>query len=167
MQTRISAYSFFSALLDGVQNQSNGKTSYDAATKYLVSYQDIPPYEELLQECTINVFKYDQYLRFFLEKENQNEVHLYNYHSLIQSVEEDISKIESNLTTLRIRFRIILIFMILILFAFVVTTSFLPMAQLYNNLLYLISTIVIFGFSLPLVFLLHYLFIKDLNYERK
>lgn len=94
-----SALCFFASLLESIEKGYGFQQSYEGATKYLIGYHDVPPFDELMESGTMNLDlgKYQRFLGYLIEAEKNNEVHLKNYTDLIKETEEDISLISSKM----------------------------------------------------------------------
>ncbi len=166
-EKRISAYSFLASFLRGIQNQKSAKTSYEQAVRYLLSYQEIPLFEDILEENNLCLYQYQTYFNFLLEKEKENQVHLYNYSSLISSISETILHLEEKTTRQKKFFNIGRLFLVLYVFVIVMTSAFLKMENLYNNMFYLIGIVIFVAMILPLYYLFELNQIKENYYEKE
>jgi len=163
IETRISAFSFFSSFLLGLQDMKGTKESYDASIKYLVGKMETHPFDELLTMslCPYDLGKYNCYFMYVLEKEKNNEAHLPSYCSLIKNLEKDISFLsrqKKDILLEKINCQLIVFFFFSVFSLIIIL--FPAIRNSLTNSFYPIITFILLSLSFPLIEFLSLMKIK-------
>lgn len=90
---------FFASLLESIEKGYSLKNAYEGATKFLIGYATVPPYDEMIETENVpfDLGKYNKYMVYLIQMEKNNECHLKNYSLLIKEVEQDISRLSKKI----------------------------------------------------------------------
>lgn len=156
-----SAYSFFYCFINEIEKSTPIKSAYDTSSRYLISYQDIVPYDEL-DSNSLNIYKYQNYFSLILEKNKNNEAYLLNYRKLSTEIDITISKIEtfekSFLTKKRIIMSLFLVSIILLKTLIVILTE-----NLTSSFSYYLTIFSLFSFCPLFYFLMKNIYKEIIN----
>lgn len=87
----ISSYSFLLSYIQNVEDNKGSKASYDIASRYLIGYQQVNPYEEIDENNNLKLYKFQKYFNFIISSDKKNEVHLLSYRQLIENIESELN----------------------------------------------------------------------------
>lgn len=160
-KSRKSAYHFFYSFLKEMREEKPIKTCYASSSKYLISYQEIIPFEEMTTDHCINLYSFQPFFSLILLKDKQNEAFLLNPTYLLESVEEKISAMEKGETKLKTRFQYSVLILFVSLLFLVILSCFIKTSELFTNLSYIIPTCLFLPLTFPCI--LEY---KNRQYQR-
>lgn len=90
-----SAYSFFYYFVNEIGKNTPIKSAYDSSSRYLISYQEVVPYDEIDAD-SLNIYKYKNHFSLIIEKNKSNEAYLLNYRKLSLDIDNSLQIIEEN-----------------------------------------------------------------------
>lgn len=161
MKNKLSSYHFFYVLLKNSYDSVPLKSAYSNAAKYLISYQEIIPFEELSAEHNLKLYEFQKYFDFLLKEDQKNELTLKNPSFLLSEVEKRISSIEENEKEIKFQFKKTIILLFFILLILVLFSCFSKMKEIYSLPMYIIPTCLIFPSLYPSI-----LFFEMIQYKR-
>jgi hypothetical protein len=162
-QKELSCLCFFSSFIHQISNQKGSKESYDNSCKYLLGYQEVIPYETLLENpsCPYSLHGFSSGFVYCLTKDKENEAHLLNYHFLMKkadaAIETDDSFLKGNQKELIITQSSFLFFMIIVAFCF---AYFPNIRQFLNTYYYLIAQCLTIGLVFPTLYMAFWLSLR-------
>ena len=160
---RNSAYHFIYSLSKSMYENINFKQAYEISCRYLISYQDTIPFEEILEDKNLNLYEFQSYFDLLVSKEKENQSNLLNTFPLmeessliINKIEEKEKKIKHN-SLISMAITISMLFLLILSFQFVLDKSFLSKFP-YSLIFAFLSTILS-----PCLFICQYLQYRKYN----
>lgn len=146
-ENKLACSSFLFSFLTNLENNKGAKESYESASKYLVGHLEVKNYDNFIDEglTLVENEQNQKILNYLCEKEKSNEIHLLNYHTLIEDLDNQNTTIKSSLIKAKKHMhktQLALLFLLLIL-ALIINLSTVIMNKLncpIYNILGLIST---------------------------
>ncbi len=150
---KISYLSFFAAFLFKIDNAMSCKNAYESSVHCLIGYYDLVPYDELLNDPSSfsTGSRYDPYFYEVMDKERNNEVHLFDCSILSDEAYEESERLvkrreraERN-TVIDISLTASVLVVLTVIFAFIP-----GVAVLEDNLIYNVLAMLVLSFMMPL-----------------
>ncbi len=98
-ENKLACSSFLFSFLTNLENNKGTKESYETASKYLVGHIDVKNYDNFINEG-LDLIDHEhnkKILNYLCEKERNNEIHLLNYHELLETLDNEKRNIKSSL----------------------------------------------------------------------
>lgn len=159
----ISCKRFLSSLFSLIETDHSFSNAYSYSSRYLLGYKDILPEEEFIEKgAAINLYGYEPYLKKLIDDHKESIEHIYDYHNLINQLEEEIFLQEKKLSRSKVDLKNSLLF---ISFFMILITSFFfffkGLGEVLSNNIYYILSAVITSFITPIALFINYTNIKE------
>jgi hypothetical protein len=162
----ISSYIFFDAFLKGIQDSLPIRSSYEAGSRYLISYQKAIPYEEIKNGNSMNLFSFQCYFDYIMEKDNQNEATLLNYYDIRRKLNHTIEEKEARYKRIMDNTNIGYIILILCLFVMVLSMCMMKFSLSQEDTIFAILLTLLSGLEVPSILLMQYLEERKIPYDK-
>ncbi len=152
MDKKTASLSFFASFLFKIDNSLSCRNAYETSLHCLIGYYDLLSYDMLLEDpSSFNTdSSYDVYFREVIRKENENEVHLFDYSILSDEAYEESERLIKRREALERSMIVGEMTVSFILLALVLLFVFLPgTADLSSSLLYNILSTLILSLMMP------------------
>jgi hypothetical protein len=162
-EKEISSLSFFSSFLSGLSKNRGSKTAYENASRYLVGYEEVIPFEEAmaLSAAPYSLGDFGEFFLYAARMEAKNQIHLPNYSYLIQQSEKAIQSEKKQVEEGMRRLIASLLILLFAFFALLVLLAFFPKVKAsLSNWTYGILSLCSLSFLVPLSFFLFRLDMK-------
>lgn len=163
LNKKISYLECFSSIISSLDRGMSFKNSYEISNKYLISYHEILPLDDFLNQTSFYYLdEYQNNMIDILNDEKNNQVHLSNYFLLTKRVENKITEYKSKNKNIDSLYNILSGFILLIFLLLLVLRFTIYLNTSYPSLIYDISFL---SFSLvyPLLNMSKYLTRRNLN----
>ena len=156
LKDKQASYSFFLCFIKGIEDNVGVKASYESASRYLVSHQEIIPYEELDSNHNLLLYDFQKYFNFILLKDQNNEAQILFYRPLMEEVKLKLHLLEEDIAKIKKRYLYLMLFLLALLLLLVTFTSMQNIKEVFTSSIYFMASAFLLSLLAPCYFFMEY-----------